>query len=68
MNNKQCRLKDIAKITMGQSPKGTSYNNQRQGVPFLQGNKTFGSLYPVIDTGTTEPTKIAKKRFGIDEC
>ena len=61
MNNKQCRLKDIAKITMGQSPKGTSYNNQRQGVPFLQGNKTFGSLYPVIDTWTTEPTKIAKK-------
>ena len=61
MNNKPCRLKDIAKITMGQSPKGTSYNNQRQGVPFLQGNKTFGSLYPVIDTWTTEPTKIAKK-------
>ena len=60
MEFKTIKLKEIADITMGQSPKGTSYNNNKQGMPFLQGNKTFGRLYPTIDTWTTEPTKIGK--------
>ena len=46
---------------MGQSPSGSSYNNNGRGIPFLQGNKTFGFLYPTIDTWTTEPKKIGKK-------
>ena len=46
---------------MGQSPSGNSYNNNGRGIPFLQGNKTFGFLYPTIDTWTTEPKKIGKK-------
>ena len=60
MEFKTIKLKEIANITMGQSPKGSSYNNQKAGMPFLQGNKTFGRLYPTIDTWTTEPTKIGK--------
>ena len=54
------KLKDIADITMGQSPKGKSYNNKKDGKAFLQGRKTFGRMYPTIDTWTTEPKKIAK--------
>ena len=54
------KLKDIADITMGQSPKGQSYNNKKDGKAFLQGRKTFGRMYPTIDTWTTEPKKIAK--------
>ena len=30
-------------------------------MPFLQGNRTFGRIYPNIDTWTTEPNKIGKK-------
>ena len=61
MEFNKVKLKEIADITMGQSPKGTSYNNIGNGVPFLQGNKTFGRLYPSIDTWTSEPNKIGKK-------
>lgn len=61
MEYKKVKLKDIANITMGQSPKGSSYNDKGEGRPFLQGNKTFGRLYPFIDKWTTEPTKIGKK-------
>lgn len=61
MNCRRIKLKDIAEITMGQSPKGASYNKNKEGIPFLQGNKTFGRIYPTIETWTTEPTKIGKK-------
>ncbi len=44
------KLSDIAVITMGQSPKGSSYNTNKDGKPFLQGRKTFGRIYPKIDT------------------
>ena len=54
-----CKLGDIADITMGQSPKSESYNNQGIGLPFLQGNRTFGRKNPKFDTFTTAPTKIA---------
>ena len=61
MEYKTCKLKDIATVIMGQSPKGSSYNDKGNGKAFLQGNRTFGRLYPVIDTWTTEPNKIAKE-------
>lgn len=61
MKYKKVKLKDIASINMGQSPKGNSYNNQNIGMEFLQGNRTFGRIYPSIDTWTTQPNKIGKK-------
>lgn len=61
MEYRKVKLKEIANINMGQSPKGCSYNNQKKGMPFLQGNRTFGRIYPNIDTWTTEPNKIGKK-------
>ena len=51
---------EIAEIIMGQSPKSEFYNNNGEGMPFLQGNRTFGDLYPTFDTYTTNPTKTAK--------
>lgn len=55
------KLKDIANITAGQSPKSSNYTNSNSnGTPFLQGNRTFGIKYPYIDTYTLKVTKIAK--------
>lgn len=56
----KCVLGDIADVTMGQSPKSEFYNSEGNGMPFLQGNRTFGKRYPVFDTFTTMPTKTAK--------
>ena len=56
----KCVLSDIADVTMGQSPKSEFYNSEGLGMAFLQGNRTFGKRYPVFDTYTTMPTKIAK--------
>ena len=55
------KLKDFATINMGQSPKGETYNTDGIGMPFLQGRKTFGRIYPTIDTWTTNPIKKANK-------
>ena len=57
----ECKLRDIADIKMGQSPKSESYNNSGEGLPFLQGSRTFGSRYPLIDTYCTDPKRIANK-------
>ena len=56
----KCKLSDIADVTMGQSPKSEFYNSEGDGLPFLQGNRTFGDRYPTFDTWTTSPTKIAE--------
>ena len=60
MEYKNIRLSDFANINMGQSPKSEFYNYEGQGLPFLQGNRTFGSLFPTFDTYTTNPTKVAE--------
>ncbi len=56
---KEMKLKVFASINMGQSPKSEYYNNEGIGLPFLQGNRTFGIRYPSIDTYCSEPKKIA---------
>ena len=53
------KLSDIAEVTMGQSPKSEYYNEDGIGMPFLQGNRTFGRKYPTFDTYTTFVTKRA---------
>ena len=58
-NWKQMKLSDIAEITMGQSPKSEYYNSEGNGIPFLQGNRTFGRKYPKFDTFTTMTTRTA---------
>ncbi len=54
------KLGDFVTITMGQSPKSEFYNTNGDGIPFLQGNRTFGLKYPNFDTYTTKVTKEAK--------
>lgn len=53
MKYKTVKLKEIADIVMGQSPKSDFYNTDGMGTPFLQGVRTFGDNYPIIDTYTT---------------
>lgn len=53
-------LSDIAKITMGQSPPGSSYNEESKGTIFFQGCTDFGNRFPTIRKFTTEPTRFAK--------
>ncbi len=57
---KKCKLGDICIINMGQSPKSEFYNSKGEGLPFLQGNRTFGFMYPDFDTYTTQITKTAE--------
>lgn len=54
------RLEEIADVIMGQSPKSEYYNTEKKGLPFLQGNRTFGFKYPTFDTYTTVAPKIAR--------
>ena len=54
-------LKDIANITMGQSPAGESYNEDGNGMVFYQGCTDFGTRFPAIRKYTTEPTRFAKQ-------
>ena len=46
---------------MGQSPKSEFYNDNFEGMPFLQGNKTFGDKYPSFELYTTSIKKVAEK-------
>ena len=61
MKYKRVKLGEIADIAMGQSPKSQYYNNEGNGKPFLQGIRTFGENYPIIDTFTTKYKKLSKK-------
>lgn len=61
MKYRKVYLKDIAEITMGQSPKSDFYNKIGVGVEFLQGIRTFGENFPTFDTYTTEFKREAKK-------
>lgn len=54
-------LSDIANITMGQSPEGTSYNENGIGKVFYQGRTDFGTRFPTPRMYTTAPTRFAKK-------
>lgn len=54
------KLGEIAGITMGQSPKGTSYNENKEGEIFFQGSTDFGWRFPDIRQYTTEPKRMAK--------
>jgi len=53
-------LSEIANITMGQSPSGSSYNDEEKGEIFFQGSTDFGWRYPTIRQYTTEPSRMAK--------
>ena len=54
-------LRKVAKIILGQSPKGDSYNQEKNGTPLLNGPADYenGLLLPKVYT--TEPTRFCQK-------
>jgi len=56
---KKQKIGEIAIINMGQSPESKYYNDKKIGLPFLQGNRTFGSKYPTFDTFCSNGSKFA---------
>lgn len=56
---KEGTLSDIADITMGQSPSGSSYNEEGIGTIFFQGRAEFGFRFPTVRLFTTEPKRMA---------
>ena len=54
------KLSEIANITMGQSPNGSSYNENGNGIIFYQGCTDFGARFPTIRQYTTAPTRFAE--------
>jgi type I restriction enzyme S subunit len=54
-------LSEIANITMGQSPDGSSYNEDSIGMVFYQGRAEFGSRFPTRRLYTTQPKRMAAK-------
>lgn len=52
-------LSNLANIIMGQSPPSESYNDNDDGLPFLQGCSEFGARYPIPRVFCSAPGKIA---------
>lgn len=55
------KLRDVSNIIMGQSPDSSTYNTEKIGLPFFQGNADFGELNPIAKTWCSAPIKIAYK-------
>lgn len=53
-------LKDEFHFVMGQSPSGSSYNEDGVGMPMYQGNADFGFRFPSNRVFTTAPTRFAE--------
>ena len=54
MNNIEIKLQKVATITMGTSPKGTTYNRDGIGLPLLNGPTEFGETHPHCTLYTTD--------------
>lgn len=54
-------LIDYNSIVMGQSPSGSSYNEEKKGCEFYQGCTDFGVRFPKERVYTTEPNRFAEK-------
>jgi len=51
----------ISEIIMGQSPASSSYNSNKEGLPFYQGKKDFGKNFIWVLAGI--PLKEDKSEF-----
>ena len=60
-NVKKGMLQDIAEITMGLSPDGSSYNEKQLGIIFFQGRAEFGDRFPKIRQYTSQPKRMAMR-------
>ena len=60
-NVKKGMLQDIAEITMGLSPDGSSYNEKQLGIMFFQGRAEFSDRFPKIRLYTSQPKRMAMR-------
>jgi len=60
-NWKKGKLGDEMNITMGQSPPGHTYNEEKQGIIFFQGRAEFDFRFPQTRLYCTEPKRFAKR-------
>ena len=58
---KKGKLGDEMDITMGQSPPGNTYNEEKQGMVFFQGRAEFDFRFPQTRLYCTEPKRLAKR-------
>ena len=54
-------IDEFNKITMGQSPPGSTYNESGEGLPFYQGKTDFGFRHPTRRIFCSEPKRIAEQ-------
>jgi Restriction endonuclease S subunits len=54
------KLPQVAEVIMGQSPPSSTYNTNRDCLPFFQGKAEFGALYPSVIKYCNSPKKIAE--------
>lgn len=54
-------LSEVAEIIMGQSPPGNSYNQNKEGLPLINGPTEFGEVHPTPIQWTRKPTKLCEK-------
>jgi type I restriction enzyme S subunit len=47
-------------VNLGQSPPGSTYNEEGEGLPFYQGSKDFAFRYPEYRVYCTEPKRLAQ--------
>ena len=56
----EVELGEVCNINMGQSPPSSTYNIEKNGLPFFQGKAEFTDLFPVVRKWCSEPKKIAE--------
>ena len=54
-------LSESFDVRMGQSPPGTTYNENGNGMPFFQGRTDFGFRYPTVRVFCSEPMRFAEE-------
>ena len=54
------KLCEVCEINMGQSPSSSTYNENRDGLPFFQGKKDYGEKYPTPRIWCSNPIKVVE--------
>ncbi len=57
----EAQLAEVARVTMGSSPPGSSYNEAGVGLPFYQGVRDFGVRAPKRRIWTDSPIRVAEQ-------
>lgn len=51
---------ELADVVAGQSPPGSTYNTDGEGLPFFQGSAQFGALVPTAEKWCSAPQRVAE--------